>query len=62
MNILKVNIIFIEIYISVLLLYKQLFTVYADTKAQHARKIELQLIQSKNNIEKPDIRLFAEPL
>lgn len=62
MNILKVNIIFTEIYISVLLLYKQLFTVYADTEAQHARKIELQLIQSKNNIENPDIRLFAESL
>ncbi|XP_050464771.1 pyridoxal kinase [Cataglyphis hispanica] len=33
-----------------------------DTKAQHARKIELQLIQSKNNIENPDIHLFAESL
>ncbi|KAL6422063.1 hypothetical protein ACFW04_010849 [Cataglyphis niger] len=35
---------------------------YADSKAQYARKIELQLIQSKNNIENPDIHLFAESL
>lgn len=62
MNILKVNDIFTIRHISILLLYKPLFTVYADTEAQHARKIELQLIQSKNNIENPEIRLFAELL
>ncbi|XP_011169541.2 pyridoxal kinase [Solenopsis invicta] len=36
--------------------------VYMDNKAQPARKIELQLIQSKNSIENPEIRLFAESL
>lgn len=47
---------------SVLLNTYEYSKVYADTEAQHARKIELQLIQSKNNIENPEIRLFAELL
>lgn len=50
------------IYILVLLLYKYLLIVYADAEVQCAKKIELQLIQSKKNIENPEIHLFAEPL
>lgn len=52
----------IHICILVLLLYKYLFTVYTDTEVQNAKKIELRLIQSKKNIENPEINLFAEPL
>lgn len=47
---------------SVLLKTYEYSKVYADTKAESAKKIELQLIQSKKNIENPEIQLFAEPL
>ncbi|XP_032679094.1 pyridoxal kinase [Odontomachus brunneus] len=47
---------------SVLLNTYQNSKTYADDEAQPARKIELQLVQSKNNIENPEIRLFAEIL
>lgn len=61
MNILKVNNIFTirKKYLNIIP-NKQLFTAYTDTEAQPARKIELRLIQSKNSIENPKIRLFAE--
>lgn len=47
---------------SVLLKTYEYSKVYADTEAESAKKIELQLIQSKKNIENPEIQLFAEPL
>ncbi|KAL0117471.1 hypothetical protein PUN28_010354 [Cardiocondyla obscurior] len=36
--------------------------VYEDNEAQPSRRIELRLIQSKNNIENPKIQLHAESL
>lgn len=52
-----------HMYLSIIvIIYKQLFTVCADTEAESVKKIELQLIQSKKNIENPEIQLFAEPL
>lgn len=42
-------------------LNNQFFTACVGDEAQLARKIELRLIQSKNNIENPENRLFAEP-
>lgn len=47
---------------SVLLNTYEYSKVYTDIKAQPARKIELRLIQSKNSIENPEMRLFAESL
>ncbi|XP_011873022.1 PREDICTED: pyridoxal kinase [Vollenhovia emeryi] len=47
---------------SVLLNTYEYSKVYADIGAQSVRKIELRLIQSKSNIENPEIRLFAESL
>lgn len=47
---------------SVLLNTYEYSKVYTDTEVQNAKKIELRLIQSKKNIENPEINLFAEPL
>ncbi|XP_072765049.1 pyridoxal kinase isoform X3 [Anoplolepis gracilipes] len=47
---------------SVLLNTYEFSKVYADTEAQRARKIELQLIQNKKNIENPEMHLLAESL
>ncbi|XP_011634149.1 pyridoxal kinase [Pogonomyrmex barbatus] len=47
---------------SVLLNTYEYSKVHTDAKIQPARKIELRLVQSKNNIENPEIRLFAESL
>lgn len=47
---------------SVLLKTYEYSKVCADTEAESVKKIELQLIQSKKNIENPEIQLFAEPL
>ncbi|KMQ90540.1 pyridoxal kinase-like protein [Lasius niger] len=47
---------------SVLLNTYEYSKVHADTEAQNARKIELQLVQSKKNIENPEICLFAESI
>ncbi|XP_024890907.1 pyridoxal kinase [Temnothorax curvispinosus] len=47
---------------SVLLNTYEYSKVYTDTEAQRARKIELRLVQSKNSIENPEIRLLAESL
>lgn len=52
-----------HMYLSIIvIIYKQLLTVYADTEAESVKKMELQLIQSKKNIENPEIQLFAELL
>ncbi|XP_014479960.1 PREDICTED: pyridoxal kinase [Dinoponera quadriceps] len=47
---------------SVLLNTYEYSKTYASDESQPARKIELRLIQSKNNIENPETRLIAEPL
>jgi len=47
---------------SVLLNTYEYSKVCTDTKTQSARRIELRLIQSKNSIENPEIRLLAESL
>ncbi|XP_012231089.1 pyridoxal kinase [Linepithema humile] len=47
---------------SVLLNTYEHFKACANIEAQRARKIELQLIQSKSSIENPEICLFAEIL
>lgn len=47
---------------SVLLNTYERSKVYPENAAQPAKKIELQLIQNKNNIENPEIRLLAESL
>ncbi|XP_026827478.1 pyridoxal kinase [Ooceraea biroi] len=47
---------------SVLLNTYEHYKVYADSEMQLAKNMELRLIQSKNSIENPEIRLFAESL
>lgn len=47
---------------SVLLNTYEYSKVCVDMEAQPAKRIELRLIQSKNSIENPEIRLFAESL